>query len=60
MDLDKILTEKFLDKAKDLSLAHKNEMPPKDRPDLSNAKIWSIGVLMALVYAGYEVRKKDA
>lgn len=56
---EQFLTIKFLEKAKELAMSHKDEYSPYDRGDLHVAKVWVIGVMMALSHAGYEVNKKD-
>lgn len=59
-ELEKLLrTIKFLEKVKDSALEQKDLACPKDRSDLFSALMWSQGMLYALNYFGYEIKKKE-
>jgi hypothetical protein len=46
----------FLQKVKNLALAHKDVAVPSD-PDLYSAKMWFYGVIMALGNEGFDFEK---
>jgi hypothetical protein len=49
---------KFLTKARELAMSHKDVAVPAKEPELYSAKMWTLGVIMALEWAGYEVKEK--
>lgn len=58
--MEKLLTNpKFLEKCKDLALNTKFEPVPTNLEDYWVTLMWIKGVVSALNWAGYEVRKKD-
>lgn len=56
---DEFLKSKFLDTVKRIALDNKDTTVPYDRPDLFQAKLWTIGVIQALTSSGYEISKKE-
>ena len=59
MDLDKLLTEKFLVKCKDRALDHKFEPVPVRLQDYWVERMWALGVISTLIANGYEIVKKE-
>lgn len=56
--MDQFKTVAFLEKAKELSLAHMDDAPPFRREDLYSAKMWVLGVIDAIYSNGYEIVEK--
>lgn len=59
--MDKFTEKKFLVKAKEAALSHKDVAVPYGEPELYQAKMWTLGVITALAWCGYEIveKKKD-
>lgn len=59
MDIDKLLTEKFLIKCKDRALDHKLEKVPKWQEGLWMERMWALGVVSTLIAFGYKILSKE-
>ncbi len=60
MDVDKLLTDKFLQKCKDRALDHKLEPIPYGQEELWIARLWCKGVISTLIANGFKITKEEA